>query len=67
MEINLSGKTALITGSTEGIGYAIARQLAGAGADVVVNGRSEDKTAKAAERLQADGAKGIQWHSYGRA
>lgn len=58
MEINLSGKTALITGSTEGIGYAIARQLAGAGADVVVNGRSEDKTAKAAARLQADGAKG---------
>ena len=57
MQIDLTGKTALITGSTEGIGYAIARQLARAGADVVINGRSEDKTAKAAERLKGEGAK----------
>jgi NAD(P)-dependent dehydrogenase (short-subunit alcohol dehydrogenase family) len=57
MQIDLKGKTALVTGSTEGIGYAIARQLARAGADVVVNGRSEDKTAKAAERLRNEGAK----------
>ncbi|TCR94957.1 SDR family NAD(P)-dependent oxidoreductase [Rhizobium sp. BK418] len=58
MQIDLKGKTALVTGSTEGIGYAIAGQLARAGANVVVNGRSEDKTAKAAERLQREGAKG---------
>ncbi len=58
MQIDLTGKTALITGSTEGIGYAIARQLARAGADVVINGRSEDKTAKAAERLRGEGAGG---------
>lgn len=58
MQIDLTGKTALITGSTEGIGYAIARQLASAGADVVMNGRSEEKTAKAAERLRSEGAKG---------
>ena len=58
MQIDLTGKTALITGSTEGIGYAIARQLARAGANVVVNGRSEDKTARAAERLRGEGAKG---------
>jgi len=58
MQIDLTGKTALITGSTEGIGYAIARQLARAGADVIVNGRSEDKTSKAAERLKGEGAKG---------
>lgn len=58
MQIDLTGKTALITGSTEGIGYAIARQLARAGADVVINGRSEDKTAKAAGRLRGEGAKG---------
>ncbi|QWW70562.1 SDR family NAD(P)-dependent oxidoreductase [Rhizobium sp. WYJ-E13] len=57
MQIDLKGKTALVTGSTEGIGYAIARQLARAGADVVVNGRSEDKTAKAAARLRNEGAK----------
>ena len=58
MQIDLTGKRALVTGSTEGIGYAIARQLSGAGADVVVNGRSEDKTAKAAERLKGEGARG---------
>ncbi|NKL78087.1 SDR family NAD(P)-dependent oxidoreductase [Rhizobium leguminosarum] len=58
MQIDLTGKTALVTGSTEGIGYAIARQLARAGADVVVNGRSEEKTAKAAGRLKGEGAKG---------
>ncbi|NEJ70001.1 SDR family NAD(P)-dependent oxidoreductase [Rhizobium phaseoli] len=58
MQIDLTGKTAMITGSTEGIGYAIASQLARAGADVAVNGRSEDKTAKAAERLKGEGARG---------
>ncbi|WP_027665934.1 SDR family NAD(P)-dependent oxidoreductase [Rhizobium leguminosarum] len=58
MQIDLTGKTALVTGSTEGIGYAIVRQLARAGADVVVNGRSEEKTAKAAVRLKGEGAKG---------
>lgn len=58
MQIDLTGKTALVTGSTEGIGYAIARQLSRAGADVVVNGRSQEKTATAAERLKGEGAKG---------
>ncbi len=58
MQIDLVGKTALITGSTEGIGYAIARQLARAGADVVINGRSEEKTANAAERLKGEVAGG---------
>ncbi|MEA2836954.1 MAG: hypothetical protein QOD89_1504 [Bradyrhizobium sp.] len=43
MNIDLSGKTALITGSTSGIGHAIARGLASAGAGVVVNGRSQAK------------------------
>jgi len=43
MKIDLSGKTALVTGSTSGIGNAIARGLASAGAAVVVNGRTQIK------------------------
>jgi len=54
MQIDLTGKTALVTGSTEGIGYAIARQLAKSGAAVIINGRSEGKTADTALRLQGD-------------
>jgi len=43
MHIDLSGKTALVTGSTAGIGHAIAKGLAASGAGVVVNGRSQGK------------------------
>jgi NAD(P)-dependent dehydrogenase (short-subunit alcohol dehydrogenase family) len=43
MKIDLSGKTALVTGSTTGIGHAIAKGLAGAGAEVVINGRTQAK------------------------
>jgi NAD(P)-dependent dehydrogenase (short-subunit alcohol dehydrogenase family) len=43
MNIDLRGKTALVTGSTSGIGHAIATGLAGAGAAVVVNGRTQGK------------------------
>jgi NAD(P)-dependent dehydrogenase (short-subunit alcohol dehydrogenase family) len=41
MKIDLSDKTAIVTGSTAGIGFAIAKGLAEAGVVVVVNGRSE--------------------------
>jgi NAD(P)-dependent dehydrogenase (short-subunit alcohol dehydrogenase family) len=51
MKIDLSGKTALVTGSTAGIGYAIARGLAAAGAAVVINGRSQARVDEAVARL----------------
>lgn len=54
MQINLSGKTAIVTGSTGGIGYAIAKGLAQAGAAVVVNGRSAASIDRAVARLTAE-------------
>ncbi|MEU6859651.1 SDR family oxidoreductase [Glycomyces sp. NPDC046736] len=53
MGIDLSGRTALVTGSTQGIGAAIACRLAEAGARVGVNGRSAEKTEAAVERFTA--------------
>jgi gluconate 5-dehydrogenase len=52
---DLSGQRALVTGSSQGIGIAIARGLAGAGAHVIVNGRDAAKTAAAAQKLAAEG------------
>ncbi|SNB70320.1 NAD(P)-dependent dehydrogenase, short-chain alcohol dehydrogenase family [Arboricoccus pini] len=54
MHIDLSGKHALVTGSTAGIGYGIARGLAKSGAIVTLNGRSEARVKEATARLQAD-------------
>ncbi len=51
MNIDLSGKTALVTGSTEGIGFAIAQGLAQAGASVIINGRTGSKVEAAVARI----------------
>jgi NAD(P)-dependent dehydrogenase (short-subunit alcohol dehydrogenase family) len=51
MNIDLSGKTALVSGSTSGIGFAIARGLAESGAEVVVNGRSQANVDKAVKAI----------------
>ena len=53
MNIDLTGKTALVTASTAGIGYAIARGLAASGATVTLNGRSPDSVQAAITRLTA--------------
>jgi 3-oxoacyl-[acyl-carrier protein] reductase len=49
---DLKGKKAVVTGSTSGIGKAIALALAAAGADVVVHGRDEDEANQAAEAVE---------------
>ena len=53
---SLAGKRALITGSSQGIGFALARGLAAAGASIVLNGRDTGKLAAAAEELARAGA-----------
>ena len=50
--IDLSGRRALVTGSTQGIGYAIAAGLAAAGAEVLVNGRSAGRVDEAVKRIE---------------
>lgn len=55
MKIELDGKTALVTGSTTGIGLAITRGLAQAGARVGVNGRTPARVAQAISQLEEDG------------
>lgn len=54
MHIQLTGKKALVTGSSGGIGYAIARGLAEAGAQIVLHGRNGAKLKAASEQLGAD-------------
>jgi gluconate 5-dehydrogenase len=55
-KFDLTGRTALITGSGSGIGYALAMGLAGAGARIVLNGRDARKLDAAAEKLRAAGS-----------
>lgn len=54
MDLKLSGKTVLITGSTAGIGYATAQLLLKEGAFVYINGRQQESTTKAIAQLKTD-------------
>jgi NAD(P)-dependent dehydrogenase (short-subunit alcohol dehydrogenase family) len=54
MDLKIKNKTALVTGSTGGIGYAIAKSLANEGAAVVVNGRTNERVNKAVETITAE-------------
>ncbi|MEC0125123.1 SDR family NAD(P)-dependent oxidoreductase [Paenibacillus pabuli] len=53
MKLNLEGKTALVTGSTAGIGKAIATGLAAEGATIVINGRREEKVQATITEIQS--------------
>lgn len=54
MDLQLKGKRALVTGSTSGIGWATARELAAEGAHVIVNGRDPARLASAVARIQSE-------------
>ena len=54
MDLGLTGKRALVTGSTAGIGFATARALASEGAHVTVNGRTEARVRSAVNRLRSE-------------
>ena len=54
---SLAGRTALVTGSSRGLGHAIASGFAAAGAAVVLNGADRDRLATAASTLRDNGYK----------
>jgi NAD(P)-dependent dehydrogenase (short-subunit alcohol dehydrogenase family) len=54
MDLRLDGKRALVTGSTAGIGFAIAKGLAQEGAAVIVNSRTAGRVTEAVETLNAE-------------
>ena len=56
MDLQLRDKRALVTGSTAGIGFAVAAGLVREGASVIINGRSQERVANAVSRLQGSAA-----------
>ena len=60
MDLKLNGQTALVTGSTAGIGFEIARRLASEGADVIVSGRGQEKVDAAVARITESGGSSVR-------
>lgn len=60
MDLKLDGQTALVTGSTAGIGFAIAQRLAAEGASVVVSGRGQEKVDAAVGRIKDAGGGSVR-------
>ena len=54
MDLKLRGKTALVTGSTAGIGFGITHRLLQEGASVIINGRTEARINSALDQLRQD-------------
>jgi 3-oxoacyl-[acyl-carrier protein] reductase len=54
MDLQLSGKRAMVCGASRGLGYAIARGLAGEGCQVAINSRDPDRIAESARKLSAE-------------
>lgn len=61
MNLQLAGKRILVTGSTAGIGLAIATELAQENAEVVVNGRTAARVAAAIEQIKAAAPEAVVW------
>ncbi len=60
MDLKLDGKTALVTGSSKGIGEAIARGLAREKATVIVHGRNRVETERVAHEIIAEGGRAMR-------
>ncbi|MDQ0888558.1 3-oxoacyl-[acyl-carrier protein] reductase [Paenibacillus sp. V4I9] len=59
MQLELKGKRALVTGSSSGLGIAMAKMLAAEGASVIVHGRDEARTHAVVEAIRADGGSAL--------